>query len=712
MSCLWFFQYFQGTYKNQEKAWSRQVAHNTFGVALGLFCFTRYLEVKQLNHLLEQVPASHSLLQLVKDLYSPKNRGEEEDQTLELSELLAYLNNIESCEHGTLNAILTQTEAIGDPGLPSNDQQAIFLWLDEAFLRWQTQFPIEQPLASELNRLQPLAAALAVSEPGFLTPGTHSFHLLLDTLHASVVGWQEKLGRAGQSVERELKAAVEQSRGWWNEGSADLGIIYDQVAKRSEKDHGRAKRMSQRAIETEQGRLKILRAKTLVAQMINSLLESHLATAEIASFLKGPWYESGQLVMLRFGADSEQWEAMSKVTKSLLQSLQFQVSDSGKSDQKGRQRQEVFTVITELPRELRKWLLALAHDEDSINQAIGTIEHTHMAVLRQQGIDLAKIDPIPLDDISTEEVSEATRTFMSKVEPGQWFIDSSDSTDPLRMQLVLILESEQLLLFTNHAGIKVKLESFSNFFHAIETGNYAPLYHDSTFSRALIAAAKSTLQNETEEAKPELESQKVPAQSPSAEDQEQLQREYDAANNAKLERQKIRKAQREQAELEQRIKQKELDDKFLSEQAETQRTLREQAEARRIKLDKEAAEHLRNEEYQQRKRERERTRQALLSIASDNASVTHGQQRLENEFNLSTGTWVGFHDGATPLLAKLAVHDKDGDIYTFVNRTGVKQRELGAKELGALMERGLVDVIQTRSTFREEVIRKQNKHKN
>ncbi len=700
------------------------MAHNTAGLALGLFYFSPYLEVKQLNQLLEQVPASHSLLELVKNLYSPENRNEEEDQTLELSELLGYLNNIESCEHGTLNAILNQTEEIGDPGLPSNDQQAIFMWLDEAFLRWQTQFPVEQPLASELSRLQPLAAALAVSEPSFLTPGTHNFHLLLDTLHESAVGWQKKLGRAGQSVERELKATVEKSRGWWSDDSADLGSIYDHVAKRTDKAHSRAKKMSQRAIETEQGRLKILQAKTLVARMINSLLKSHLATPEIASFLKGPWYESGQLVMLRFGADSKQWAAMSKVTESLVLSLQSQTADSGKSDQKGNHRQKVFTVITKLPRELRRWLLALQHDEDSINQAIDAIERTHMAVLRQQGIDLVKIDPIPLDSMSTEEASEATLAYISKIEPGQWFIDFSDRTDPLRMQLALILEPEKLLLFTNQAGIKVKLEGFSSFFDAIEAGNCRALYHDSTFSRALIAAAKSTIKSEAEKARTELESRKIPAQSPatdsqsiqaevqSAEDQEQLQREYDAANKAKLERQKIRKIQREQAVLDQRKKQKELDDKFLSEQAETQRTLREQAEARRRKLDKEAAEHLRNEEYQQRKRERERTREALLSIASESASMTHGQQRLENEFNLSTGTWVGFHDGATPLLAKLAVHDKDGDVYTFVNRTGVKQRELGAKELGALMERGLVDVIQTRSTFREEVIRKQNKHKN
>jgi len=75
---------------------------------------------------------------------------------------------------------------------------------------------------------------------------------------------------------------------------------------------------------------------------------------------------------------------------------------------------------------------------------------------------------------------------------------------------------------------------------------------------------------------------------------------------------------------------------------------------------------------------------------------------------LPMGAWLGFHDGATPLLAKLAVHDKDLDMYLFVNREGLKMREMSRRELLALMDAGQVDILETRSSFRSQVSRAQD----
>jgi len=67
------------------------------------------------------------------------------------------------------------------------------------------------------------------------------------------------------------------------------------------------------------------------------------------------------------------------------------------------------------------------------------------------------------------------------------------------------------------------------------------------------------------------------------------------------------------------------------------------------------------------------------------------------------GTWLGFHDGDTPLMAKLAVHDPDEDIYIFVNRKGIKMRQVSGAELKDLTDRGMVEVLQTASSFREQI---------
>jgi hypothetical protein len=74
------------------------------------------------------------------------------------------------------------------------------------------------------------------------------------------------------------------------------------------------------------------------------------------------------------------------------------------------------------------------------------------------------------------------------------------------------------------------------------------------------------------------------------------------------------------------------------------------------------------------------------------------------------GAWLGFHDGETPIMAKLAVYDPRRDNYIFVNRRGIARRELSRQELLDLIDDGLVDILETRSYFRDEVQRARSQH--
>ncbi len=67
------------------------------------------------------------------------------------------------------------------------------------------------------------------------------------------------------------------------------------------------------------------------------------------------------------------------------------------------------------------------------------------------------------------------------------------------------------------------------------------------------------------------------------------------------------------------------------------------------------------------------------------------------------GAWLGFHDGDMPMMAKLAVHDPENNKFIFVNRKGVKLREVGASEMARLIDEGLVDILEAHSNFRDDV---------
>jgi len=72
---------------------------------------------------------------------------------------------------------------------------------------------------------------------------------------------------------------------------------------------------------------------------------------------------------------------------------------------------------------------------------------------------------------------------------------------------------------------------------------------------------------------------------------------------------------------------------------------------------------------------------------------------------------LGFHDVDPPLLAKLALHDKVRRLFIFVNRKGIEQRRLQENEYLALLQDGEVDILETKTNFREQVERTRERMK-
>ncbi len=680
---------------------------------MDLFNCTYSLEAKHLKPHLEHFPLSRSLHSAVLDKYAPEHSVDEAG--LALDEILDYLKKIDNFELPTLEAILEQTEAIGDPGLPSGEQIALINWFEAALSHWEEHYPVEEPLASEFKKLRPLAAALAITDPTFSTPGAHSFHLLMDTIGLSLVGWHSHLGRAGQNLERMVRDTTATMAALLEGDAVVLKTIYETILATTTKDRGRAQRMSQRIAEAELGRLKTSLAKEQAAQMINTAMQRHQVPITIGTFLKGPWFESAQLVLLRYGVESAQWAGMAKTTEDFLNSFQSRATTDTEVSAEPTQRQLLFEVITNLPREIKRYLLSLQHDEGAVSEALGVIELAHMSVLRQTELELVTVDPIAEEVKTTDSGNAETASIISDLEIGQWFSLRDMGNGALRMQLALKIDDAQQLLFTNNAGLRERQESYSDFASMLSDGTSVPLFYENSFSRSLlhvvegsteeeVCSTAETTGNDAEEllsepaAKPE---QTKPVQSPvvqepagEAEQGNEIPQEPEPEQNSE--------AQRQQDAEKQRQLQRERDDQFLHEQAETLRKLREQAEAKRLQREKEAAEQFRQEEYLHRKRERDRKR----SRAED----THTPEAT-NEFKLPIGAWIGFHDGNSPLMAKLATYEAEQDNYIFVDRVGKRLREVSGEEMRSLMGQSLVEVLQTRSTFREDVHRERNKNK-
>ena len=200
--------------------------------------------------------------------YANPDHPRQVGQAMDREELLGYLKNYEDMALAPLEAVLAQTEIIGDPALPTDADCAALRWAGAAFELWEKTFPLEEELAVLMRKLKPSVAVAAVLDADFYTPGAHPLHRIFDTLHRAATGWQENLGRAGQPVRALVEETVAEVTTVIFDRRQELVGLARSVLESAQRNQSRADRMATRAEEAELGRLRSAQARVSAAQMI------------------------------------------------------------------------------------------------------------------------------------------------------------------------------------------------------------------------------------------------------------------------------------------------------------------------------------------------------------------------------------------------------------------------------------------------------------
>ena len=129
---------------------------------MGLARCTNIREINLLNLDAEHFPFPCSLQELVLDRYAEPPGAGGNAHPMQLDELIEYLKEIDDFSISPWIAIVEKTEAMGDPATPSREQIAILRWLGKALEIWEKQYPLDGRLATQVRRLKPLSAALAM----------------------------------------------------------------------------------------------------------------------------------------------------------------------------------------------------------------------------------------------------------------------------------------------------------------------------------------------------------------------------------------------------------------------------------------------------------------------------------------------------------------------------------------------------------------------
>ncbi|MBN7798262.1 DUF1631 family protein [Parahaliea mediterranea] len=531
-------------------------------------------------------------------------------------------------------AVMALDEAVGNWPAMSARQTALLKWLLQSLAYWEVGYPLAVELRDHVRSLLPQLARRALEDDAFTRPGLHPAHRVLDTLQADAVGWQPGMGRAGDTLLGNLQSAIESLREALEHGDdSALDALAAGLEKSAIAEERRNLRMVQRLAEKARGHQKTAAARARAAQMINTVLSRHSLPAQVGHFIRGPWYDSVRLVLLKFGEQSPQWRQVSTITDELAHSLQ----PDAVSPEEDEQRALWLARIKRLPGELRDYLLSLQHDEEAVSEAVGLIEFSHLRLLRQQPLQLYPVEPLPVEGPADQDRSIPGT--IARLDTGQWFLVQGDGErGAARVQLALKQDESQELLFANRAGMKAFSLGYAEFDAALSRKTARELQRGGSFSLCLMRAAGiTTVEQLRALAEPPPRSDSGGTAPTSATPDAAPPPERHARASA--------------------------------------------TDALRDPLDGDPG----------------------LPPEQDFAA---GDNPPEPEpLGLATGTWMGFHDCDPPMLARLAAHDRERGMYIFVNRQGLKLRQLSNADLLALAERNLVDIFEARSSFNDHVRR-------
>ena len=603
------------------------------------------------NH--DPLPLTRSLETEALSAFAVPARGE----GLKSESLIAALEALQTND-------VSLTQALADAGFmqANAESQAILDWVESVFDHWGSAYPSSPELQPLLQQVRSLAAAFALKDNRFFVPGGHALHRLLDTAHQGLTGWHKGLGDAGSAAFESTREALERARrNFPSEPQVDEAL--ELLTQKIDTHKAQLARLDPALLEREMATLGESAGRITVALALNDILAKHAVPGSVARFIKSDWYESGVLMVARYGDGSSEWRNFINTTQLLVDAVQQVKHD----DVQGQERLQ--NTMQQLPGTLSRQLLSLHPDNDATAGAIGLIEYALLRNMRGEDLGLLEAEPIAVSGLpasgppSDEELAE------TGIIAGTWYaIDSADGEQRLRLAGAVLANTQ--LVFMDFLGARALRKSSTEFTSMLRSGEAWALDYPDSFCRAMVEATE----------KKQREIQAIQARQAEAEAEQQRQR------------------QQEQRELTEQLLG---DSQPQATHADASAYIEEPSTAG---LSGHNAQH-------QDTASRDFALQATHNSNPDHAVPSASSPYESNtivKLQIPMGTWIGFHDRDPPLMARVAVRDIEKDSYIFTNREGIKLRELTVAQLMALIDRDMVDILERKSNFRETINQMRN----
>lgn len=564
-------------------------------------------------------------------------REREDEGNVDLETVAARLTSL--CDSTEPQSLVSLIAAHEPDWVLDNFTSAVFASVDDCMTLILRITQMASHVDDQFHRLKPKVAATLLLTPELPLERDALLFATLDVLNRGMVGWTEGLGAGSNKLQSVFDDAIDKICS----NDTDLTALNAEIHKFMDKEADKIGRLEERLAASETGMVRTRQAKVLAAHLINKRTHGKLVTEPLSEFLKGPWYDSLQLLVNEKGINSEEWQRASALTDTILWT--YQPIDEEDEEQTAQVKQRLYRIIEHLPGEVKQLLVALEHNTDGTESALETLETDHVTIVSGLTPDYIEFEPIPSEETETE--STVSRVLLRKVrelEPGQWFSYSEGDQVQL-IKLVLKLDDVNQLLFTNRNGMKVMQKSFDEFAYYLSSHVVRVINPEAAFSSTFTTYYQGLV--------------------------DELRKHRQVINERKAEVDRLDEERK-------KAHQKAL------------------AEAKQLAIDKEEAERARLEAL----------KAARLESAKAEAAKSENADRLE-EFtqivaSLATGAEVLLPDASGEKQnCKLAVKIAAADKFIFVNRDGMKAGDYKAEQLVQLLVAGEAELGESGVEFED-----------
>ncbi|MCX7553616.1 DUF1631 domain-containing protein [Marinicella sp. S1101] len=359
-----------------------------------------------------------------------------------------------------------------------------------------------------LAKLQIPYLHLALKDRKLFANKENNARKLLDIIAKASIGWNEEDDKRGKFINK-IESIV-QSILETDHDEMDFPSLIEDFQEFEAKNNKRSQAIEKRTSEKALGQERILKAKQITAEILESKMQRHTLPKIVTELLLTPWANVLILAHLRHQDEPEKIDGFIKMVDKLI-------FVAVKNKKKMATTAQISHVIDQLSHGLR----LVAFDEHSIKEKSLELYQILLDINGIKESDQADeheyVKPKEAFNTETNDVEEtpeivhfiAQKKFNSlnkevehnddeyyqqakKMQTGEWveFMADDEDSENIRAKLSWVSPISQKLLFVNARGVKVTDKTLDELAHDLRQKQAVVLQQIPLFDRAMSAIAK------------------------------------------------------------------------------------------------------------------------------------------------------------------------------------------------------------------------------